>query len=225
MIAGDTPSSGTAATAEIPDLLMLAAVDRAARHRPGRASAVPVFAVMEHLGLPPRSSGVRVKLYALERTGALQRERVHGAHAVALTATGRRRLQRARRAGRLPELPESPQHRAWRQARTSSGVEIDPLRRDLRNALQAATLLLDTTGHSDDWLELGERLQRDCRRMGAAIHCLHEWREPDDTHADVDKRIEPTDKGLDRAERQRRITRRIGRRTIAAHRRVDAWNG
>jgi hypothetical protein len=157
MIAGDRPSRGAHATAEIPDLLMLAAVDRAVRHRADK-SAVPIYGVKEHLGLPARSPGVRVKLAALETAGALQRKHVRGAQAWELSTTGRRRLQLARRAGDLPELPESPQHRAWRQARTSAEAEIDRTRLELRSALEAATALLDAPSHSDDWFEHGERL-------------------------------------------------------------------
>jgi hypothetical protein len=223
MIAGDRPSSRAAATAEIPDLLMLVAIDRATRHRVDK-SAVPIYGVKEHLGLPARCPGVRVKLAALEKAGALQREYVHGAQAWELTTTGRRRLQLARRAGELPELPESPQHHAWRQARASAEAEIDSIRLDLRGALEAATVLLDAPSHSDDWLGHGERLEHDCRRMGVAIHCLHEWREPDDARPDIDERIEPTDRGLDPVERQRRIRRRVVRRR-APHPRADAPNG
>ena len=218
MIAGDRPSRGA-----IPDLLMLAAVDRAVRHRADK-SAVPIYGVKEHLGLPTRSLGVRVKLAALEQAGALQRKHVHGAQAWELSTTGRRRLQLARRAGDLPELPESPQHRAWRQARASAEAEIDSIRLELRGALEAATALIDAPSHSDDWFEHGERLEHDCRRMAVAIHCLHEWREPDDARPDIDERVEPTDKGLDPVERLRRSQRRLARR-LTPHHRADAPNG
>ena len=40
--------------------------------------------------------------------------------------------------------------------------------------------------HSDVWLALGRTLQSGCRRIGSAWHCLHEWPEPGDEHADRD---------------------------------------
>jgi hypothetical protein len=36
---------------------------------------------------------------------------------------------------------------------------------------------------SGAWLELGRRLAEDCRRLGSAWHCLHEWPEPDEEAA------------------------------------------
>jgi hypothetical protein len=226
MSAGEKSSSGAPATAEIPDLLMLAAVERAVRHRTDGASVVPVYEVMEHLGLPPRSRGVRVKLAGLESAGVLQRERLGGSQAWELTATGRRRLQRARRAGQLPELPESPQHRAWRQARAAAEADVDRIRLDLRGTLETASGLLDAPpSHSDDWFEYSECLRRDCRRIGVVIHCLQEWQEPDDARPDIDKRVEPTDKGLDAVELGLRRARRVGRRTITSHPQAHASSG
>jgi hypothetical protein len=67
-------------------------------------------------------------------------------------------------------------------------------------------------------------LEHDCRRMAVAIHCLHEWREPDDARPDIDERVEPTDKGLPPFERLRRSQRRIARR-LTPHHRADASNG
>jgi hypothetical protein len=61
---------------------------------------------------------------------------------------------------------------------------------------------------------MAERLQRVCRRLGSASHCLHEWAEPEDERADIDDHQEPTDKKLAPDERERRQTRRPGRRDI-----------
>ena len=133
-----------------------------------------------------------------------------------LTSAGRRRLQRARRAGSVPPLPESPQHRAWRDARTAAAQEIERFRASLRDRLDEAALLLeaDEPPHSDAWFELGEALQRACRRVASASHCLYEWVEPHDLRADVDDHLDPIDEGLDPAERARRRARRAGRRNI-----------
>ena len=68
--------------------------------------------------------------------------------------------------------------------------------------------------HSDAWLELGEDLRRDSRRLASAVHCLHEWSEPPDTRADLDERAEPADETLDPALAARRRARRAGRRNI-----------
>jgi hypothetical protein len=225
MSADERPSSVAPATGEIPDLLILAAVERAARHRADGGSAVLIYAVMEHLGLLPRGGGFGVKLAELERAGLLQRKRLHRAQGWELTDSGRRRLQRARRAGQLSELPESPQHRAWRQERETAEAEIDGIRLELRGTLEAASALLDAPSHSDDWFEYGDRLRRECRRIGVAIHCLQEWQEPDDARPDIDNRVEPTDKGLNPLERERRRARRVGRRTITTHPQAHASNG
>jgi len=49
-------------------------------------------------------------------------------------------------------------------------------------------LLLDADppADSDAWFQLGESLRPACRRLGSAVHCLWEWQEPDDAHADID---------------------------------------
>jgi hypothetical protein len=212
----DPPAS---ATAPPPDELMLAAVERAGRHQAHDKPAVPVWAILDHLALARRSSAgrfVRARLDALLAAGSLERGRRHGVPTWALTSAGERRLHRARRAGRLPALPESPQHRAWRNARTLAAAELERFRLDLRERLELAELLLDAAQppHSDAWLELAEELQRACRRVASASHCLYEWAEPDEEHADIDEHVEPTDAGLDEDERVRRRARRAGRRNM-----------
>ncbi len=206
-----------------PDELVLAAVERAGRHRArqraGEAPAIPVWAILDHLTVPRRSPGdrhVRARLGVLQAAGALERSRRHGVLTWELTSAGRRRLQRARRAGELPALPESPQHRAWRCARTAAAQELERFRACLRERLREAALLLDADAPppSDAWFELAEELQRACRRVGSASHCLYEWVEPDDVRADVDEHLDPADTGLDPAERARRRARRAGRRNI-----------
>jgi hypothetical protein len=206
------------------DELVLAAVERAALHHARDTPAVPVWSVMEHLDLRRRTAAARhvvSRLDALHAGGWLASSRRHGAPTWVLTASGGERLRRARLAGSVPELPESPQHRAWRAAHTAAAQEIERFRRELRERLDDCARLLDAHSppHSDVWFELAEELQRASRRVGSASHCLHEWAEPDDEHADVDVRVEPDDEELEPGARLRRQARRAGRRN------VRLWNG
>jgi hypothetical protein len=204
---------------DVPDSLVLAAIDRAERHNPAHPPGAPIWSVNEHLSIPRRSrpaQRVRAQLDALEGAGSVERSQRHGAATWTLTSTGRRRLTRARSAGQVPELPDSPQHRAWRSARMIAAEEIERFRASLRARLEQAELLLDAERppHSDAWLELAEQLQRACRRVGSASHCLYEWPEPDDERADVDEHLEPADAGSDEDDRARRRARRAGRRNV-----------
>lgn len=201
------------------DELILAAVERAARHRARDTPEVPVWEIFDHLAVAARSAAarhVRSRLAVLQEAGSLAASRRHGVPIWALTATGGRRLQAARLGGEAPRLPESPQHRSWRNARTAAAQEIDRFRRDLGDALEQAASLLgeDPPVHSDAWFELGERLQRAAWNLASAGHCLYEWAEPDDMRADVDDLLEPSDDGLAPAERTRRRARRAGRRNV-----------
>jgi hypothetical protein len=65
----------------ISESLVLAAVDRAERHRTGERTGVPIWLVLEHLEIPKRSSRARVVRARLETLGdvnALARSRRHG---------------------------------------------------------------------------------------------------------------------------------------------------
>jgi hypothetical protein len=124
-------------------------------------------------------------------------------------------VRRARSAGTVAELPESPQHRAWRNARTSAALEIARFRCSLAEVLADGGRLLEADPpHSDQWLALGERLRAASRRVGSACHCLQEWAEPNDGHADVDEGSEPGDDLLEPPERARLRALRAGRRNI-----------
>jgi hypothetical protein len=193
-------------TTEIPDVTVLAAIDRAERHR-GR-QGVPVWLIFEHLCIPRRSRRVRAQLQALVQDGAIEQPRAHGVDVWALAPGGRRRLQGA---GRV-DLPESPQHCQWRNARTLAVQEIERFRAAMRDAVTEAGALLGSTPGSDAWFELAERLQRAARRLGSATYCLHEWMEPDDDRADIDDHVSPADLTLNPRERQQREARRAGRR-------------
>jgi hypothetical protein len=189
-------------TIEITDVLALAALDRAVRHqRAGTQSGVPVWAVYEHLRISQRSGAarrLREQLAALEGSW-LERGKRHGAETWRLTPAGKRRLSRLRRKGELPGLPESPQHRAWREAHALAGERIEEFRVALLEEVERAQGLLGApvvagSPFSDAVFELGERLHKACRRLGSATHCLYEWSEPDDVHADVDDHADPGDR-------------------------------
>jgi hypothetical protein len=193
-------------TTEIPDVAVLAAIDRAERHR-GRAG-VPVWLIFEHLGIPRRSRRVRAQLQSLVQDGAIEQRRAHGVDIWVLAPSGRRRLQGA---GRV-DLPESPQHREWRNAHTLAAQEIERFRASLRGSLKEASALLGGTPDSDAWFDLAEGLRRAARRLGSATYCLYEWMEPSDDRADIDDQVSPADLALDPRERQRRQAHRAGRR-------------
>jgi hypothetical protein len=202
-----------------PDELVLAAIERAARHQSHHRPAVPVWAILEHLALRPRSASarhVRARLHALHAAGSLDCLRRHGVTTWALTGSGRRRVRRAADAGELPPLPESPQHRAWRNARVAAAQELERFRALLRERVERAAALLDAdpAPPPDAWLELADELQRACRRLASASHCLHEWGEPDDSRADIDEHLEPGDRRLTPAQRKLTRARRAGRRNI-----------
>ncbi len=204
----------------VPDDLVLAAIERAERHRARDTPGVPVWEVVEHLDIARRSGrgrNVRALLDVLVAAGLLVRSRRRGVSMWALTRAGRRRLRRAQATGGVAVLPESPQHRAWRKAQTLAGREIELLRAAVGDAMIEAFFLLepDQPTESDTWFEIAERLHRACRSFGSAAYCLHEWAEPDDAQADIDDRREPGDEELDQAEQRRLRARRAGRRNVA----------
>ena len=206
----------------IPDELVLTAIDRAGRHC-ARDGEVIKGSICAHLAIPSRSGPARHvhrRLAALETAGMVERSHRLGSVVWSLTDAGRRRLQRARRSGTVPVLPESPQHRAWREARTLAEQQIEGFRKDLHDQAESALWLLDsprllgqeTPVESDAWFTLGEFLQRACRRLASATHCLSEWAEPDDAHADIDDGLEPAERNLDARTQARLRSKRAGRR-------------
>lgn len=176
---------------ELPsDDLLLAAIDRAERHRRNEERGVLLATIKEHLDIPHNSWTTRLlrpRLEALEATGVVEQTRRHGLNLWGLTGRGRELVDALRSAGKLGELPESPQHRHWQEARTAAGERMSEFRDDLRAALNDTTGLLadDCKPPSNAWLEAGEQLSLACDRVGSAIHCLSEWPEPDDAEADV----------------------------------------
>ncbi|MGD0454375.1 MAG: hypothetical protein ABSB69_12320 [Solirubrobacteraceae bacterium] len=173
---------------EIPDDLILAAIDRAARH--SQRQAVPIWQVQEHLSAPRRSGQgrqVRARVLALADVGLLEPHRRHGVDVWTLTTAARQRLRRA--PGIAEALPESPQHRKWREARTLAEQEAGRFAERMRATVAEAEAMLDAEGApatSDDWDALAHRLYRQAWRMSAATHCLREWEEPSDEAVDVE---------------------------------------
>jgi DNA-binding transcriptional regulator PaaX len=201
------------------DALILAAVERAARHHPNGARAIPAWTILEHLGIRARTPGarhVRARLQALCDAGSLEPARRHGVATWELTSAGLRRLRRARRGGEDVLLPDAPQHQVWRVARATAEQEIERFHADVRTRLAHAGELLDADEPppSDAWFELAEQLRWACRRLASASYCLREWREPDDDRADVDDRLDADDERLPPQERARRRARRAGRRNL-----------
>jgi hypothetical protein len=203
-------------TAEVPDVLVLAAIERADRHRARDTHAVPIGAIKDHLGLPLRSRRVRSHLEALEAAGLLKRSRLYGVNFWGLTSAGRRRLTRARRAGNVPELPESPQHREWREARRAAETHIAEFRDGVSGAAVETFFLLDAGPpiHSDAWFEMAKRLERNLWRLGSATYCLYEWAKPENDRADIDDHQEPDDKRFTPTTQAQRRARRHDRRNI-----------
>ena len=197
---------------------VLAAVERAARHRGDARASVPLSAIRAHLAIAPRSASARTLaalLDALCSSAALARSRRRGVERWALTDAGRERLA-STRGGAGGELPESPQHAAWRRARTAAAQEGGRFARRLDALLDEARALRASgrSAPSDAWLELGEELQRACRLFACARHCLYEWPEPDDARADVDRLSGPGDDHLDARALARRRALRVGRRNV-----------
>jgi hypothetical protein len=202
----------------VSNALVLAAVERAERHREREREGVMMSDIAEHLGFVHvswTSRRLRPQFDALIAEGSLARSRRHGVVVWGLTAVGRGELERTRRAGEVGELPESPQHRAWRHARATAGERIDDFRTEARQALEEAAMLLDAEGaRSDAWFGVAGRLQASCWRVGSATYCLREWREPDDGRPDVDDRCDTGDERLDAEELARVRNRRAGRRGV-----------
>jgi hypothetical protein len=203
----------------VSDALVLAAAERAERHRPRGGPGVMLGDVFAHMGFLYNGAAtrqLRPRLDVLLSAGALEQTRRHGIKLWTLTGKGRRRLAQARSKGEAAELPESPQHRKWRYSRTTAGEQIEGYREELRALIDEAGALLDAgmQAHSDSWFCLAKRLPVLATNIGAAIYCLMEWPEPDDARADIDDYIDPDDSNLDPEERARRRSLRTGRRHV-----------
>ena len=219
---------GREAAATSTDDVLLAATRRAVLHDPRGRGHVPIWVLLEHLGILRRSaraSAARERLTRLEQRGWIERSSAHGVPMWALSKAGTRRLRRAERAGVSLELPESPQHRAWRQARSLATQEMDRFTSELQRACGEAGALLQSERQeeirSDAWLEVGARIARDCRLLASARHCLSEWPEPEETHADIDTLSAPGDELLEHDRLRALRVLRAGRRNTLLWRERD----
>jgi hypothetical protein len=202
----------------ISDELLLAAVDRAERHRELRSDGVSWADIVAHLGFVRTGSTtlqLRPQRDALIASGLLAAGRRQGFDVWSLTDAGRAHLEGARQTGPIRELPEAPQHRAWRRARANAVEVVEPLRASARAGAEEALELLDTRQRvrSDTWLLLAARLGKVYRQLGLATYCLYEWPEPDDARADIDDYTDPGDEQLDADARDRLRSARRYRRS------------
>jgi len=176
--------------AEMPsEDLVLAAIDRAYRHRSNSSNPGALLVdVKEHLGLP-RSGSATLRLrptwQTLQRLGLIEQSRHSNRVLWRVTAAGHKRLTAAQKTSDLT-LPEAPQHRRWRHAHAEAGKRVEEFRADLSLLLAQATHLVDAElpATSDEWYDMDAQLHTAVRRMGSATYCLGEWPEPDDAIAD-----------------------------------------
>jgi transcriptional regulator with XRE-family HTH domain len=169
----------------LPDALILAAIRRAEHHR-GRSDRGVLYAnVVDHLGLPMGSATgrrLRPRLHDLVADELVEQFRRRGRELLTLTPKGTRKL----RAAGAVALSESPQHRRWREGRGAALERVSGFRSDVGAVLvEGAALLADESAPSDAWYALAERVEKACRRVGSATHCMREWPEPDDAKPEV----------------------------------------
>jgi hypothetical protein len=199
----------------VSDDVVLAAVERAERHREREGDGVMMSDIVEHLGFVHGSwttRRLRPQIEVFIAAGLLVRSREHGVTVWGLTSSGRKRVARV---GESVVLPESPQHRVWRHARTLAAERINGFRGQVRSVLEETTGALDADGVcSDAWFALAERLESACCQLGSATYCVSEWAEPDDASPDVDDRTEPIDGKIDPDELGGVRYRRVGRRNV-----------
>lgn len=169
----------------LADDVILAALGRAELHKGDDRPGVLYVTLVEHLGLRKgsvTSRRLRPRLAELAAAGDVEEFRRRGYGLLTLTHKGKRRLKDAEPVA----LPESPQRRYWREARAAATERIGDFRGDLRSALdEAAALLADEDATSDAWYALAAALERACKHVGSATHCLREWAEPGDDAADA----------------------------------------
>jgi hypothetical protein len=198
-------------------MLLLAAVERARRHRQWPGTEATLGEVLAHLGAEPRSAqarDIRAGLAALRERGELREGRRHGVASWSLTARGRQRLRDAKAAGTVPELPEAPQHREWRETRALAERALPRLHARLARSLERTGRMLERPPRagSDAWLEAAEELRACARSVGCAVHCLREWPEPGDARSDADRLDGHADRELDPERLARLRELRAGRR-------------
>lgn len=168
---------------------VLAAIDRAERHRHSDKPGVSLPTIKEHLGIPHTSWTTRLirpPLEELASAGLLEQAKRNGVIRWSLTEKGRKHMNQPD--SRCP-LPEAPQHRHWREAHAAAERYLPDLRAELRDVLDAALKMLDSEHQiiSREWLDASETLHTICRNVASATYCLMEWAEPNDAKADIDR--------------------------------------
>jgi hypothetical protein len=172
----------------VSDAQILAAIDRAEVHdEHDDASRANIAAHLAFAHNSWTTKQLRPQIDARKAAGRIRDVRRNGLDLLALTAAGRRALEKARSTGGAI-LPESPQHRKWRHSRAMAGDRIEGFREALRASMAEVGALLDSQQTpSEAWFEFGKRLSAECKRLGSATYCLFEWAEPNDARADVDE--------------------------------------
>jgi hypothetical protein len=185
-------SAGLRSFEPVSDVMILVALDRAERHErpnPRNETGVHWTRLLAHLGFVHNSwttRKLRPQVEALIDAGLVRKTRNAGRVRWGLTDVGAMRATQARLDGEAA-LPDSPQRREWQRGRAEAERQIDRIRERLARALHGALAILDGgKADSDDWFDLADRLRRECRRLGGATFCLHEWDEPDDEQPDLD---------------------------------------
>ncbi len=174
----------------VPDLTMLAAVERAGRHtrHPDKRTIARLLG-FRFSGAASRS--IEKQLERLEAAGVVARKPGRrGREDWLLTDPGRDRLQGRR--GDIEPLPESPEHRQWRQCRALAADQLDDAAAKALEALGGAetTIRRRATGDhtATDVAFIQRLLEWRLRRLGVVLYCLRDWPEPDDDVADRSKR-------------------------------------
>lgn len=119
-----------------PDHVILAAVERAARHE--HSDEVSTATVIEHLGFVPDRGVIeplRHRLDNLRNDSNLTRAARDDGEGWTLTSEGRELLDKCYEAGEVGELPESPQHRSWREARVQAALRVEGFEEELGTLL------------------------------------------------------------------------------------------
>jgi hypothetical protein len=185
-------SAGLRSFEPVSDALILVALDRAERHeRPNPWDETGVYwtRLLLHLGFARTSwttRRLRPQVEALIDAGLVRRTRNAGRVRWGLTDAGATRATQVRLDGEA-DLLDSPQRWEWQRGRAEAERQIERIRERVARALQGALEMLDGgAADSDDWYDLAEGLGCECRRLGGATFCLHEWDEPDDEHPDLD---------------------------------------
>lgn len=170
----------------VPDLLVLAAVERAELHTRKGVRHQEVAAHLGFLSGSATTRRLRPQLESLREVGSLGKGRRYGQDQWTLTSEGSSRLAAARRDGEVGELPESPQHRLWRRARKVAEERYDDFRTLAFVTLEAAEKAAEPAAGADSetWFELSIRLGAALWLMGSVTYCLREWPEPEDARAD-----------------------------------------